>query len=98
MLSWQPCAQIDAAAVKLNALEEAGRVEQAATHRALLRRLRAQLAERLAAQESMVAQQLDTEAAAQAAVTEATTLDAKAIRLKLTGKRSTPDRPCRALD
>jgi hypothetical protein len=71
--------------VKLNALEEAGKVEQAATHRALLKRLREQLAEKKAAQNSMVQKQMDTEADAGSAVAEAATLDAKSVRLKLTG-------------
>lgn len=71
--------------VKLNALEEAGRVEQAATHRALLKRLREQLAAKQKDQQAMLHKQLDTEAQARAAVEEASILDAKAVRFKLTG-------------
>lgn len=74
--------QVDAAAMQLQALQEAGRDDEATAHSALLTRLRQKLLERQTALSSAVEQERITADHAAAEFAHSRDLDERSARLK----------------
>lgn len=80
------CMQVDAAVMQLQALQEAGREDEAAAHSALLTRLKQKLLERQTALAAAVAEEKSAADVAAAAFAHSRDLDERSARLKMMGE------------